>query len=254
MFLLGRALPSPALHSLELLPRGGSQSSAWSMPAAQTHRCCLQECSCSCSCQSQGGDLRWTKECQQLPKASCQNSATNLRRSRSLKVPWDNIHGTASIPSLLSWNPTKLLFVSGCRTSPFQHFWHTVTFCLPLWGERNGFQRALTNIFSQILPHCFCACPYPAPTPLPFSFLLRTHSKQISAIPLWCCHSGNLHTQRSSEFIFSIRVGLSVAGIWGNTEGLGGPQAAATDSEEEGPRDVCLPGRIYISTADFQQH
>lgn len=127
--------------------------------------------------------------------------------------------------------------MSGCRTRPIQHFWHTVTLCLPLWGERKGFQRALTSTFSQILPHCFCACPYPAPTHLPFSFLLRSHSKQISAIPLWCCHSGNLHIQRSSVFSFSMRVGLCGWDL-GKHRGAGGPQAAATDSEEEGPRDV----------------
>lgn len=68
-----------------------------------------------------------------------------------------------------------------------------------------------------------------------------------------CYHSGNLHVQRVLSC--SLGAGHGTAGLFGGLVGAGkaGPRAAI-DSEKEGPGDVCLPGRISVSTARFQEY
>lgn len=83
--------------------------------------------------------------------------------------------------------------------------------------------------------------------------LFEAEDLQMAAVPPQCYHSGNLHVQRVLSC--SLGAGHGTAGLLGGLVGAGkaGPRAAI-DSEKEGPGDTCLPGRISVSTARFQEY
>lgn len=152
-------------------------------------RSSLQKHLCSINCENQEDHLRRMYQMSVIsflkPSAKT-SSATNLRRTRRPKDT-SSQGNTNSLPR--SPGSQQSFCCACCGTRQIQHFWHTVTLCLPLWGER---KRGPNNHhkLSQILSHCLHACLYLPPTHFSLSFLrLRTYSNWIFAITLWCSHS-----------------------------------------------------------------